>query len=253
MKKYFVWAVLCMAMCVGVCSCDGDDETEKTTIENCLGGKVTVLDDDEKGKLLFYRNHLVVYIEDKNNVRDACGYMCGIGVGTWRDRGNALSSMFTASQNTYKSFKEMLPENLSVVEKGSNVLLMEDDSYKSHGLKVMGTFEDYTDNTEHDKALYGTWTNSPLYWNTETGFQTELHCSMTINKNGTMRMVVPELNTDFTTTYITKDGRVTFEKYDENGWDIEKTFIYVREGARLMMFSENRGKLYKEEEWKRKE
>ena len=93
-------------------------------------------------------------------------------------------------------------------------------------------FVDYSDASDHDGALVGTW------W--ATGYAsdgTAANFTMTIDKNGKVRFTAPSINIDNTTTCTTKNGHVNFDLYLTQATRT-RSYIYVRESDRIIFYRE---------------
>ena len=92
-------------------------------------------------------------------------------------------------------------------------------------------FVDYTNASDHDGALEGTWRT--------TGYAsdgTAAYFTMTIEKNGKVRFSAPNINIDNTTSCTTKNGHVTFDLYLTQGTRA-RSFIYVRESDGIKFYN----------------
>ena len=94
-------------------------------------------------------------------------------------------------------------------------------------------FVDYTDASDHDGALIGTW------WTTAYASDgTAANFTMTIGKKGKVRFTAQKIDIDNTTTCTTKNGHVAFDIYLTQGTG-SRSYIYVREKDRIVFYNEN--------------
>lgn len=101
------------------------------------------------------------------------------------------------------------------------------------------TLDDISDETEHDGALRGTW--YCVITITKDGKKEQRMGAMTFNEDGTLLMTI-EGDKDFTTTYTTRNGKVTI-----NGYLVEEhvaTFYYINlYGSLIKLYSCENGYL----------
>ena len=92
-------------------------------------------------------------------------------------------------------------------------------------------FVDYTDNSDHDGALEGTW--EALAHKGERN----IIFTIKIGKEGKITFIAKSENIDFTTTCTTKNGHVTFTHLFEPG-SSSRSLIYIREKDEIRFYSE---------------
>lgn len=238
MKKYFVWAVLMMAMCLGLSSCgkeDGEPQTGRTLAEHLCG--VQWKEYGTNRQVRMYRNHLV---ETWVNGAPTSGQLTGGDsfYGTWTLTGDNLTTTFTAGNNTGFDQNMLMHGTLTIGAFDSNKWESKDAKGVEHKYYYSQWFTDYTDDTTHDKALHGTWTTTVKVGS--GGSIKDCTLTITVNRDGTIRYVLPELdNTDRTSTYTTKNGHVALPGFVQEGRDA--SYIYVRYDDRIEMMNEEKG------------
>lgn len=249
-----------MAVLVSLCAlagitscCDDEDPFSITSsnIDKYLYGKIWFFYEyfsdwgKYKTEYTFYRNHLVMSLSAGGNVAGGMlTYGTGRYFGTWHTDGDKLVTKFTAG-----SYKDMLEKilhgTLTVTElsHNRNEITCTDQSGETHYLKheMNGldkrTFTDYTDASDHDRALQGKWKTTVL-WRKNGANGIPVDFIITINQKGEARFQAESENIDFTTTCTTKNGHVTFTHiYLPNS--LQYSYIYVRTEKMLEFFSED--------------
>lgn len=249
-----------MAVLVSLCAlagftscCDDEDPFSITSsnIDKYLYGKIWLFYDGptswgkNKAEYTFYRNHLVMSLSAGGNVAGGMlTYGTGRYFGTWHTDGGKLVTKFTAG--SYKDVLEkILHGTLTVTElsRKEDEITCTDQSGETCYLKHFWdnldkrTFTDYTDASDHDRALYGTWKTTVLL-RKKGAAGIPVDFIITINQKGDARFQAESENIDFTTTCTTKDGHVTFtHMYLPNS--LQCSYIYVRTDKKLDFFSED--------------
>lgn len=235
----------------GMTSCSDDEDPFSITssnIDNYLYGKIWFFYEYSmdwskyKTEYTFYRNHLVMSLSSGGNV---AGGMLTYGTsryfGTWHTEGDKLVTKFTAGP--YKDVLEkILHGTLTVTELSRNKdeITCTDPSGETRYLRnymnglETNTFIDYTDASDHDRALHGTWKMTAY----KDGV-TPVDFIVTMNPNGEVRFQAESENIDFTTTYTTKNGHVTFTHiFSPNS--PQYSYIYLRTEKMVDFFSEDK-------------
>lgn len=245
MKKTFRMMLLLammMAACVSMGSCSGDDDgtfSEKR-VEKYVTGYKWYLDNNKHNEYRFYRNRLVRKIGETKVTSGMLTWPESNFFGTWSVVDGKLITTFTSG--AYKGFdwNSILYGSLTITELRSNFKAIEatapnGDSHELSSYMVSyGTsndFVDYSDASDHDGALIGTW---------EALAHDDKHniiFTIKIGKKGKITFIAKSENIDFTTTCTTKNGHVTFSHLFEPGTD-SRSFIYIREKDKIRFYSE---------------
>lgn len=244
MMKHSMMAI-CTVVAAGMitasltaCS-SSEDESEKNAakVKEYLAGNEWTIN-STSGTYSYYKNHLVYY-EDGGDVTPG-GYVVepNTAFGYWQMDGDKLTTRFEVG--TPKSFNigNLLNETISGVHLQESNKLTGTGTSASIDMRplIVGTFangnecqmrcgrtlNDISDETDHDAAIRGTW--YCVITMTKDGKKKNCMGSMTFNEDGTMHMII-EGEKDFTTTYSTKNGKVTI-----NGYLVENhvaTFYYT--------------------------
>lgn len=244
MMKHSMMAI-CTVVAAGMitasltaCS-SSEDESEKNAakVKEYLAGNEWTIN-STRGTYFYYKNHMVYY-EDGGDLTPG-GYVIepNTAFGYWQMDGDKLTTRFEVG--TPKSFNigNLLNETISGVHLQESNKLTGSGTSASIDMRplIVGTFangnecqmrcgrtlDDISDETKHDVALRGTW--YCIITMTKDGKKKDCMGSMTFNEDGTMHMVI-EGEKDFTTTYSTKNGKVTI-----NGYLVENhvaTFYYT--------------------------
>lgn len=223
---------------LAACSSSEDEsEKEAAKVKEYLAGNEWTIN-STRGTYFYYKNHMVYY-EDGGDLTPG-GYVIepNTAFGYWQMDGDKLTTRFEVG--TPKSFNigNLLNETISGVHLQESNKLTGSGTSASIDMRplIVGTFangnecqmrcgrtlDDISDETEHDVALRGTW--YCIITMTKDGKKKNCMGSMTFNEDGTMHMVI-EGEKDFTTTYSTKNGKVTI-----NGYLVENhvaTFYYT--------------------------
>ena len=251
MKKNFLMKMkrsmmaICTVVAMGMitaslaaCSSSEDEsEKEAAKVKEYLAGNEWTIN-STRGTYFYYKNHMVYY-EDGGDLTPG-GYVIepNTAFGYWQMDGDRLTTRFEVGTPKSFNIKNLLNETISGVHLQESNQLTGSRVSISIDMRplIVGTFangnecqmrcgnsmNDISDETDHDVALRGTW--YCVITMTKDGKKKNCMGSMTFNEDGTMHMVI-EGEKDFTTTYSTKNGKVTI-----NGYLVENhvaTFYYT--------------------------
>ena len=236
-----IFSVVAMGMItasLAACSSSEDEsEKEAAKVKEYLAGNEWTIN-STRGTYFYYKNHMVYY-EDGGDLTPG-GYVIepNTAFGYWQMDGDKLATRFEVGTPKSFNIKNLLNETISGVHLQESNKLTGSRVSISIDMRplIVGTFangnecqmrcgnsmNDISDETDHDVALRGTW--YCVITMTKDGKKKNCMGSMTFNEDGTMHMVI-EGEKDFTTTYSTKNGKVTI-----NGYLVEKhvaTFYYT--------------------------
>ena len=244
MKKIFSFLLMpamLLAVGVSVVSCSSDDEDGGTIserrVEKYITGYKWYLDSKKKTEFRFYRNRLVSCMSGVGSVAsgqltyDASNYF-----GTWAVVDGKLITTFTTSPYEDSDLNSILYGSLTIDELRSDCKIIDatDPDGYSHDLGSYGMsnlFVDYTDASDHDGALEGTW-EAPAHKGDHN-----IIFTIKIGKEGKITFIAKSENIDFTTTCTTKNGHVTFTHLFEPGSN-SRSLIYIREKDEIRFYSE---------------
>lgn len=227
-----------MTASLAACS-SSEDESEKNAakVKEYLAGNEWTIN-STRGTYFYYKNHMVYY-EDGGDVTSG-GYVVepNVAFGYWQMDGDKLTTRFEVGRPKGFNIGNLLNETISGVHLQESNKLTGSGTSASIDMRplIVGTFangnecqmrcgrtlNDISDETDHDAAIRGTW--YCVITMTKDGKKKDCMGSMTFNEDGTMHMVI-EGEKDFTTTYSTKNGKVTI-----NGYLVENhvaTFYYT--------------------------
>ena len=236
-----IFSVVAMGMItasLAACS-SSEDESEKNAakVKEYLAGNEWTIN-STRGTYFYYKNHMVYY-EDGGDLTPG-GYVIepNTAFGYWQMEGDKLTTRFEVGTPKSFNIKNLLNETISGVHLQESNKLTGSRVSVSIDMRplIVGTFangnecqmrcgnsmNDISDETDHDAAIRGTW--YCVITMTKDGKKKESMGSMTFNEDGTLHMVI-EGEKDFTTTYSTKNGKVTI-----NGYLVENhvaTFYYT--------------------------
>lgn len=236
-----IFSVVAMGMItasLAACS-SSEDESEKNAakVKEYLAGNEWTIN-STRGTYFYYKNHMVYY-EDGGDLTPG-GYVIepNTAFGYWQMDGDKLTTRFEVGTPKSFNIKNLLNETISGVHLQESNKLTGSRVSVSIDMRplIVGTFangnecqmrcgnsmNDISDETDHDAAIRGTW--YCVITMTKDGKKKESMGSMTFNEDGTLHMVI-EGEKDFTTTYSTKNGKVTI-----NGYLVENhvaTFYYT--------------------------
>lgn len=238
MAIFSVVAMGMMTASLAACS-SSEDESEKNAakVKEYLAGNEWTIN-STRGTYFYYKNHMVYY-EDGGDLTPG-GYVIepNTAFGYWQMDGDRLTTRFEVGTPESFNIKNLLNETISGVHLQESNKLTGSRVSVSIDMRplIVGTFangnecqmrcgnsmNDISDETSHDAAIRGTW--YCVITMTKDGKKKESMGSMTFNEDGTLHMVI-EGEKDFTTTYSTKNGKVTI-----NGYLVENhvaTFYYT--------------------------
>ena len=243
MKKIFSFLLMsAMLLAVGasVASCSDDDEDDgiisEKRVERYVTGYKWYLD-SKKPEFRFYRNRLVSRMGGGGSVASGqLTYAASNYFGTWAVVDGKLVTTFTTSPYEDSDLNSILYGSLTIDELRSDCKIInatDPDGY-SHDLGSYGMsnrFVDYTDASDHDGALEGTWEAMAHKGERNIIF------TIRIGKQGKITFIAKSENIDFTTTCTTKNGHVTFTHLFEPGTN-PRSLIYIREKDEIRFYSE---------------
>ena len=250
MKKIFSFLLMsAMLLTVGasVASCSSDDEDGGTIserrVEKYITGYKWYLDGKKKTEFRFYRNRLVTCMSGSGSITSgSLTYAESNFFGTWSVVDGKLVTTFTSGAYGGFDWNSILYGSLTITELRSNFKSIKatapngDPHELSSYMVSYGTgndFVDYTDASDHDGALEGTW------WTTGYASDgTSANFTMTIGKKGKVRFTAPNINIDNNTTCTTKNGHVTFDLYLTQATRT-RSYIYVREKNKIVFYNED--------------
>lgn len=236
-----IFSVVAMGMMTAsLAACSGsEDESEKNAakVKEYLAGNEWTIN-STSGTYSYYKNHLVYYEDGGGLTPDGHVVEPDVAFGHWQMEGDKLTTRFEVGRPTGFNIGSLLNGTLSGVHlqesnklTGSRVSVSIDMRPLIVGTFANGnecqmrcgrTLNDISDETDHDAAIRGTW--YCVITMTKDGKKKNCMGSMTFNEDGTMHMII-EGEKDFTTTYSTKNGKVTI-----NGYLVENhvaTFYYT--------------------------
>lgn len=240
---------------LAACS-SSDDESEKNVakVKEYLAGNEWTIN-GTSGIYSYYKNHMVCYEDGGGLTPDGHVVEPDVAFGYWQMDGDKLTTRFEVGRPKGFNIENLLNETISGVHlqesnqiTGSRVSVSIDMRPLIVGTFANGnecqmrcgrTLNDISDETEHDGALRGTW--YCVITITKDGKKEQRMGSMTFNEDGTMHMVI-EGKEDFTTTYTTRNGKVTINGYLVK--DHVATFYYINlYGAEIKLYSCENGYL----------
>lgn len=253
-----IFSVVAMGMItasLAACS-SSEDESEKNAakVKEYLAGNEWTIN-STSGTYSYYKNHMVYYEGEGSWSSGGLFGEPNTAFGYWQMDGDRLTTRFEVGTPESFNIKNLLNETISGVH------LQESNKLTGSGVSVsidmrpliVGTFangnecqmkcgksmDDISDETSHDAALRGTW--YCIVTMTKDGKKKDCMGSMTFNEDGTMHMVI-EGEKDFTTTYSTKNGKVTINGYLVK--DHVATFYYMNlNGIEIKLYSCENGYL----------
>ena len=244
MKKIFSFLLMsAMLLAVGasVASCSDDDEGDgiisEKRVERYVTGYKWYLDSKKKTEFRFYRNRLVSCMSGVGSV--ASGQLTWAAsnyFGAWAVVDGKLVTTFTTGPYEDSDLNSILYGSLTIDKLRSDCKIIDatDPDGYSHDLGSYGMsnlFVDYTDASDHDGALEGTWEAMAHKGERNIIF------TIKIGKEGKITFIAKSENIDFTTTCSTKNGHVTFTHLFEPGSN-SRSLIYIREKDEIRFYSE---------------
>lgn len=244
MKKIFSFLLMAdMLLAVGasVTSCSGEDDDgtiSERRVENYVAGYKWYLDNNERSEYRFYRNRLVTCMSSGKVTSGSLTYAESNFFGTWGVADGKLVTTFTAGAYEGFDWNDILYGSLAInkIQKEYHEIETTAPNGDAHTLSSYGMyndFVDYTDASDHDGALIGTW------WTTAYASDgTAANFTMTVGKKGKVRFTAPKIDIDNTTTCTTKNGHVAFDIYLTQGTG-SRSYIYVREKNTIVFYNED--------------
>lgn len=244
MKKIFSFLLMpAMLLAVGasVVSCSSDDEDggiiSEQRVEKYVTGYTWHLEYKKQPDFRFYRNRLVSRMGSGGSVAsgqltyDASNYF-----GTWAVVDGKLITTFTTGPYEGFNSNSILYGSLTIDELRSDckgIEATDPDGYSRwlSSSEMSDRFVDYTDASDHDGALEGTW-EAPAHKG-----ERNIIFTIKIGKEGKITFIAKSENIDFTTICTTKNGHVTFTHLFEPG-NTPRSFIYIREKDEIRFYSE---------------
>ena len=260
MMKHSMMAILAVAamgmMTASLAACSGsEDESEKEAakVKEYLAGNEWTIN-STSGTYSYYKNHMVYYEGEGSWSSGGLFGEPNTAFGYWQMDGDRLTTRFEVGTPESFNIKNLLNETISGVHlqesnkiTGSRVSVSIDmrplivGTFAGGGecqMRCGNSLNDISDETSHDAALRGTW--YCVITMTKDGKKKDCMGSMTFNEDGTMHMVI-EGEKDFTTTYSTKNGKVTI-----NGYLVENhvaTFYYTGHYSFIHLYNSENGYL----------
>lgn len=262
MMKHSMMAILSVVamgmMTASLAACSSsDDESEKNAakVKEYLAGNEWTIN-STSGTYSYYKNHLVYY--------EGSGSMSSGGLfgepntafGYWQMDGDKLTTRFEVGTPESFNIKNLLNGTLSGVHLQESNKITGSRVSVSIDMRplIVGTFangnecqmrcgnsmNDISDETDHDAAIRGTWYCIIALTDMVSGKKEQRMGSMTFNEDGTMHMVIEGYN-DFTSTYSTKNGKVTIKGYLFK--DHVATFYYTHHYSFINLYSCKNGYL----------
>ena len=244
MKKIFSFLLMsAMLIAVGasVVSCSSDDEDDgiinEQRVERYVTGYKWYLDSKKKTEFRFYRNRLVSCMSGTGSITSgSLTYAASNFFGAWSVVDGKLITTFTTGAYGGFDWNNILYGSLTIDKLRSDCKIIDatDSDGYSHDLGSYGMsnlFVDYTDASDHDGALEGTWEALAHKGDRNITF------TIKIGKEGKITFIAKSENIDFTTTCTTKNGHVTFTHLFEPETN-PRSFIYIREKDEMRFYSE---------------
>lgn len=248
MKKIFsflLMAAMLLAVGASVTSCSSGDDEDGTIseqrVEKYVTGYKWYLDRKDRSEYRFYRNRLVSSMSSGKVTSGSLTYAESNFFGTWSVVDGKLITTFTSGAYEGFDWNSILYGSLTITQLCSNVKTIEatesdGDSHElssyTRNIGSSNTFVDYTDTSDHDGALVGTW-QATGHNNSESS----VLFTMTVGKKGKVRFTAPSIDIDFTSTCTTKNGHVSFNEYLTPVMH-SYSFIYIREENKIVFYDE---------------
>lgn len=262
MMKHSMMAILAVAAMgmitasLAACS-NSEDESEKNAakVKEYLAGNEWTIN-RTSGTYSYYKNHMVYYEGEGSWSSGGLFGEPNTAFGYWQMDGDKLTTRFEVGTPESFNIKNLLNETISGVHlqesnklTGSRVSISIDmrplivGTFAGGGecqMRCGNSLNDISDETSHDAALRGTWYCVIALTDMESGKKEKRIGSMTFNEDGTMHMVIEGYN-DFTTTYSTKNGKVTIQGYLFK--DHVATFYYTNHHSFINLYNSENGYL----------
>lgn len=247
MKKIFsflLMAAILLAVGASVTSCssgDDDDTISKQRVENYVVGHKWHKDNNKNSEYRFYRNGLVVSMSGGRVTSGMLTYAESNFFGTWSVVDNKLITTFTSGAYEGFDWNSILYGTLTINKLWSDIKIIDatapnGDPHELSSLSLdFGSSNyviDYTDTSDHDGALVGTWQA-----NGHNNSEGSVQFTMTVSKKGNVRFTAPSIDIDFTSTCTTKNGHVSFNEYLTPAMR-SYSFIYIREKDKILFYNE---------------
>ena len=242
-KSIKMTMLLAMLLAIGtsVTSCSSDDEDDgiisEQRVEKYITGYTWHLDFKKQPDFRFYRNRMVSRMGGSGSVASGqLTYAASNYFGTWAVVDGKLITTFTTGPYEGFNSNSILYGSLTIDELRSDckgIEATDSDGY-SHWLSSSENserFVDYTDNSDHDGALEGTW--EALAHKGERN----IIFTIKIGKGGKIRLMAKGGDRECTTTWSTKNGHGTFTHLFEPGSN-SRSLIYIREKDEIRFYSE---------------
>ena len=244
MKKifsYLLMSAMLFAVGTSVASCSDEDDDggiiSEKRVEKYVTGYTWHLEYKKQPDFRFYRNRLVSRMGSGGSVAsgqltyDASNYF-----GTWAVVDGKLITTFTTGPYEGFNSNSILYGSLTIDELRSDckgIEATDPDGYSRwlSSSEMSNRFVDYTDASDHDGALEGTW-EAPAHKGDHN-----IIFTIKIGKEGKITFIAKSENIDFTTTCTTKNGHVTFTHLFEPG-SSSRSLIYIREKDEIRFYSE---------------
>lgn len=262
MMKHSMMAILAVAamgmMTASLAACSSsEDESEKNAakVKEYLAGNEWTIN-STSGTYSYYKNHMVYYEGEGSWSSGGLFGEPNTAFGYWQMDGDNLTTRFEVGTPVSFNIKNLLNETISGVHlqesnklTGSRVSISIDmrplivGTFAGGGecqMRCGNSLNDISDETSHDAALRGTWYCVIALTDMESGKKEKRIGSMTFNEDGTMHMVIEGYN-DFTTTYTTKNGKVTIQGYLFK--DHVATFYYTNHHSFINLYNSENGYL----------
>lgn len=245
MKKTFrMMLLLAMmtAVVVSMGSCSSNDDADGTfsekRVENYVTGYKWYLDNNKRSEFRFYRNRLVTCMSSGGVTSGSLTWAESNFFGTWAVADGKLVTTFTSGAYEGFDWNDILYGSLTIdkIQKEYHEIETTAPNGDSHSLSSYGMyndFVDYSDASDHDGALVGTW------WVTAYATDgTAAKFIMTIEKKGKVRFTAPEIDIDITSTCSTKNGHVAFDIFLTPATG-SRSYIYVRDKEKIVFYNES--------------
>ena len=245
MKKIFsflLMSAMLLAMGASVTSCSNDDEDDgiisEKRVEKYITGYTWYPDYKKQPEFRFYRNRLVSRMSSGGSITSgSLTYAASNFFGTWSVLDGKLITTFTSGAYEGFDWNSILYGSLTITELRSDCKIInaiDPDGYSRmlRSSEISDRFVDYTDASDHDGALVGTW--KALAHKGERN----IIFTIKIGKQGKITFISKSENIDFTTTCTTKNGHVTFTHLFEPGTN-SRSLIYIREKNNIWFYSED--------------
>lgn len=262
MMKHSMMAILAVAamgmIAASLAACSSsEDESEKNAakVKEYLAGNEWTIN-STSGTYSYYKNHMVYYEGEGSWSSGGLFGEPNTAFGYWQMDGDKLTTRFEVGTPESFNIKNLLNETISGVHlqesnklTGSRVSISIDmrplivGTFAGGGecqMRCGNSLNDISDETSHDAALRGTWYCVIALTDMESGKKEKRIGSMTFNEDGTMHMVIEGYN-DFTTTYSTKNGKVTIQGYLFK--DHVATFYYTNHHSFINLYNSENGYL----------